>query len=79
MADYSADIQNLNVAAEICKTHEITTQVNGVVTTYPRWPTAWAACEVVWRNYLDMKTMEGSGDEDDRRTVMIEAARLRGL
>ena len=79
MTDYSQQIADLQAAADICQHHVITQAVNGIQPEYPRWTTAWAACEVVWRNYLDMKTMEGSGDEDDRRTVIREAARLRGL
>ena len=78
MANYSQAIDDLKAAAEICQRHVITTSVNGVNSEYPRWPQAWAACEVVWRNYLDMKTMaEDGSDNDDRRTVIQEARRLR--
>jgi hypothetical protein len=78
MADYSQQIADLNTAATICAKpeHQITEPVNGHNSTYPRWPEAWKACEVVWRNYLDMKTMDGDGAESDRQTVLIEAGRL---
>ena len=77
MADYSIQLQDLQTAADICRQHTITTSVNGVNSEYPRWPEAWEACEVVWRNYLDAKTMDGVNDEDDRATVIREARRLR--
>jgi hypothetical protein len=76
MADYFQQIQDLKAAAEICQKHTITTPVNGVQTSYPRWPWAWKACEVVWRNYLDMQTMMGANDEEDRNTVINEASKL---
>lgn len=78
MADYSTQIADLKASAEICQQHVITSPVNGIQPEYPRWPEAWAACEVVWRNYLELKTMDGSGDED-RMTVIREARRLKGL
>ena len=77
MADYAQQINDLNEAAEICQIHIIKTPVNGIQPDYPRWPEAWAACEVVWRNYLDMQTMAGDSDERDRETVLSEARRLR--
>lgn len=77
MADYSQQIDDLKVAAEICERHTITTLVNGVQSTYPRWPEAWKACEVVWRNYLDLQTMMDGGSEADRKTVIEEASKLR--
>ena len=76
MADYSQQIEDLKAAAEICQRHVIKTPVNGIQPEYPRWPNAWEACEVVWRNYLEMKTMDGI-DEESRYTVMREAYRLR--
>ena len=76
MADYSQQIEDLKAAAEICQRHVITAPVNGIQPEYPRWPNAWEACEVVWRNYLEMKTMDGI-DEESRYTVMREAYRLR--
>jgi hypothetical protein len=75
MADYTAPIADLNAAAEICQQHRLG-PVNGVQPEYPRWPEAWAACEVVWRDYLDMQTMVGVNDEDDRQTVQREAGRI---
>jgi hypothetical protein len=77
VTDYSAQIDDLKAAAAICERHTITTAVNGANSSYPRWPTAWEACEVVWRNYLDMKSMEGDSAEVDRETVVIEAGKLR--
>jgi hypothetical protein len=78
MADYSQQVADLANAAMICERHVITTSVNGVNSDYPRWPNAWAACEVVWRSYLDMKTMaEDGSDDDDRNTVIREARRLK--
>lgn len=77
MADYSQQVDQLNEAANICWLHVITTPVNGIQPEYPRWPEAWAACEIVWRNYLDMRTMDESDDEKDRRTVILEAKRLK--
>lgn len=77
MADYAQQIDDLKVAAEICERHTITTLVNGVQSNYPRWPEAWKACEVVWRNYLDLKTMEAAAAEADRQTVITEASKLR--
>jgi sugar/nucleoside kinase (ribokinase family) len=77
MADYSQQIADLLAAAEICQRHTITTPVNGIYAEYPRWPEAWKACEVVWRNYLDIQTMAGVDDEADRRTAINEARRLR--
>lgn len=76
VADYSQQVADLNAAAEICEQHRITTPVNGVQTEYPRWPAAWEACEVVWRNYLDMKTMEGDSTETDRDEVIREASKF---
>lgn len=76
MADYSQQMADLQAAADICQQHVIKTPVNGVQSEYPRWPEAWAACEKVWRNYLDMKTLEAI-DEDDRRVIIDESNRLR--
>jgi hypothetical protein len=76
VADYSQQISDLNAAAEICEQHRITTPVNGIQPEYPRWPEAWQACEVVWRNYLDMKTMESDGAEADRDIVINEARKF---
>lgn len=75
-ADYSQQIDDLKAAADICQKHVITTSINGVTSEYPRWPQAWAACEVVWRNWLDMQTMKES-DVDDRGFVNFEASKLR--
>lgn len=79
MADlaYFDQIQQLRTAAEICDRHRITDPVNGIQPDYPRWPEAFAACEIVWRNYLDLQTLEGANDEADRETVMREAGKLR--
>lgn len=78
MADYSMQIAELIAAAEVCQRHTIIMPVNGIQPQYPRWPEAWKACEIVWRNYLEMQTMAQDGsDERDRRNVMIEAYRLR--
>jgi hypothetical protein len=75
MADYSQQINDLQAAAAICERHVITTPVNGIQPAYPRWPEVWKACEVVWRNYLDLQTMRVS-DVDDRNVVILEARRL---
>jgi hypothetical protein len=77
MADYSQQIANLQAAAEICQKHTIMSPVNGVSSEYPRWPTAWKACELVWRDYLEIKTMAGPNDEADREAVISEARKLR--
>lgn len=78
MSDYSLQIEDLKAAAEVCERHVITEQVNGVQSSYPRWPEAWEACETVWRNYLDMKTMAPDGSDDaDRALVILEAGRLK--
>jgi hypothetical protein len=77
MADYSHQIDDLKAAAAICERHTIATEVNGVQSSYPRWPEAWAACETVWRNYLDMQTMAGENDEGDRLFIIHEASKLR--
>jgi hypothetical protein len=80
MADYSHQIDDLKFAAEVCERHVITEPVNGVQSSYPRWPEAWAACETVWRVYLDMKTMAPDGSDDaDRSAVILEASRLKGF
>lgn len=76
MADYSQQIDDLQASAAICERHTITTPVNGIQPAYPRWPEAWKACEVVWRNYLELRTMRDS-DVDDREQVVQEAMRLR--
>lgn len=76
MADYAIQTEQLTEAAEICDRHKIVS-TNGVTTNYPRWPNAWAACEIVWRNYLEMKTMDQPNDESDREIVIDEANRLR--
>lgn len=78
MADYSQQIADLQAAADICQRHVITTPVNGVNSEYPRWPNAWSACEIVWRNYLEMQTVATDGSDDaDRQTVIQEARILR--
>lgn len=77
MADYSQQVADLQAAATICERHKITQGVNGIQPDYPRWPEAWAACEIVWRNYLDMETMNHEGDEADRPAILIEAGKLR--
>ena len=77
MADYSQQIDDLKAAEEICQRHIITTPVNGVQPAYPRWSNAWTACETVHRDWLEMNTMNGADDEDDRQAVMREAQRLR--
>jgi len=77
MADYSQAIDELRAAEEICQRHVITTSVNGVQSSYPRWANAWTACETVHRAWLEMNTMNDAGDEDDRQTVMREAYKLR--
>jgi hypothetical protein len=77
MADYSQQIAELNAAAEICRHHAITRPVNGIQPAYPRWPEAFKACEAVWRAYLEVKTMSGPHDEDDRQAVINEASKLR--
>jgi hypothetical protein len=80
VADYSIQIEDLKAAAAVCQQHVITEPVNGVQSSYPRWPSAWAACETVWRNYLDMKTMAPDGSDDaDRAAVILEATRLKGF
>ena len=76
MADYTQQIDDLKAVAAICEKHTIANP-QGVHANYPRWPRAWEACELVWKNYLDMKTMEGASDEEDRKTVIDEARRLR--
>jgi hypothetical protein len=76
MADYSQQIDDLKAAAEICERHTIATPAN-VHTNYPRWPVAWEACEVVWRSYLNMQTMDGANDEVERNTIIDEASKLR--
>lgn len=76
MADYAVQIEDLKAAAAICEQHTMPNP-EGVHLTYPRWPNAWAACEIVWRNYLDMQTMLGDNAEDDRQTVIDEARTLR--
>jgi hypothetical protein len=76
MADYSVQIEHLINAAKICEQHEIES-TNGIKTYYPRWPVAWEACEIVWRNYLDMKTMDGKNDERDRQIIINEANQMR--
>lgn len=76
MADYSQQIADLQAAADICLQHVIKSPVNGVQPDYPRWSNAWAACEVVWRNYLESRTID-ENDEADWRAVITEARRLR--
>ena len=77
MADYSAQIDDLKAAEEICQRHVITMPVNGVQSSYPRWSNAWTACETVHRNWLEMNTMNDAVDEDDRQAVMRESYKLR--
>jgi hypothetical protein len=76
MADYSQQIADLQAAADICQQH-VLGPVKGKQVEYPRWPNAWAACEIVWRNYLEMKTMDGDNSERDRDIVIDEARRLK--
>ena len=77
MADYSQQIDDLKAAEEICQRHVITAPVNGVQSSYPRWPNAFAGCEKIHQWWLETETMKNSGDEDDRQAVMREAYRLR--
>ena len=78
MADYSQQLDALQAAAEVCERHTIKASVNGVQPDYPRWPAAWAACERVWRAWLEVQTMARDGsDDEDRRMVLDEARRLR--
>lgn len=79
MADlaYMQQIDDLKAAAAICNEHRIVTPINGIQPEYPRWSAAWEACEVVWRNYLDMQTMAMDGSDDaDRAAVIVESRRL---
>jgi hypothetical protein len=71
--DYSQRIADLKEAATICEAHQIQP-----AREYPRWPEAWKACEIVWRNYLDMQTIRNDKDFDDRATVNEEARKLGG-
>jgi hypothetical protein len=73
--DYSQRIADLKEAAAICEKHQIDKLAGQ---TYPRWPEAWKACEIVWRNYLDMQTIKSDQDLDDRATVNEEARKLGG-
>jgi hypothetical protein len=81
--DYSQQIADLKAAAAICERHTITRPVNGIQPAYPRWPNAWAACEKVWRDYLELQTLDGPDGEQnqkalqDRQTVIDEARKLR--
>lgn len=76
MTDYSQQIADLQTAAQICIEHRLTEPVNGTPRPdYPAWPNAWKACEVVWRNHLELETMKDS-DVDDRNFVNLEAQRL---
>ena len=77
MADYSQHLDDLRAAEEVCQRHVITTTVNGVSSSYPRWPNAFAGCERVHQWFLETETMKNSGDEDDRQAVMREAYKLR--
>jgi hypothetical protein len=78
MADYSQQIDDLRTAEEICQRHVITTTVNGVQSSYPRWPNAYAnACEKIHAWWLETETMKNSGDEEDRQAVMREALALQ--
>jgi hypothetical protein len=77
MADYSQQIDDLKAAEEICQRHVITETVNGVQSSYPRWPNAFSSCEKVHQWWLETETMKNSGDEEDRQAVMRESARLR--
>jgi hypothetical protein len=71
MPDYSQQIADLQAAAGICEQHQIQPALK-----YPRWPNAWAACEVVWGKWLDLQTMKES-DVDDRDFVNWEARNLK--
>jgi hypothetical protein len=75
MADYFQHLDELRAAEEICQRHVITT--NGVQSSYPRWPNAFAGCEKIHQWWLETETMKNSGDEDDRQAVMREAYKLR--
>jgi hypothetical protein len=76
MADYSKQMADLANAALICEQHAIIRPVNGVQPEYPRWPEAWKSCEVVWRWFLESKTITPD-DKDDYQTVAREARKLR--
>jgi hypothetical protein len=77
VADYSQQIEDLQGAADICMQHTLGA-VNKVQPQYPRWPNAWAACETVWREYLEMRTMAADGsDNEDRETIIREAHKFR--
>jgi hypothetical protein len=73
MTDYSQQIADLQAAAHICEQHQMQPELK-----YPRWPNAWAACEKVWRNWLDLQTMKES-DLEDRNFVNWEAKNLKGF
>jgi hypothetical protein len=77
MADYSQQIDDLKAAEEICQRHVITATVNGMQSSYPRWPNAFAGCEKIHRWWLETETMKNAGDEDDYQAVAREARRLR--
>jgi hypothetical protein len=76
---YQQQIDELNQAAGICRVHELTNEVNGIKTNYPRWPEAWAACEKVWRNFLEVQNanIANESDLDDHEFVEHTAAKLR--
>jgi hypothetical protein len=74
--DYAQQIDDLKAADDICLRHVITTPVNGVHSSYPRWPSAFAECERVHRWFLEVETMKNDGDQADRDAVLLEASRL---
>jgi hypothetical protein len=77
VADYSQQIADLQVAADICMQHTLGA-VNKIQPQYPRWPNTWTACETVWREYLEVKTMAPDGsDNEDRETAIREADKFR--
>ena len=77
MADYSQQIDQIREAEEVCQRHVITTSVNGVQSSYPRWPNAFAGCEIIHQWWLETETMKNASDEDDRNVVILEAYRLK--
>jgi hypothetical protein len=78
-AIYQQQIDQLNQAAGICYKNALTNEVNGIKTTYPRWSEAWAACEKVWRNYLEVQNanISNESDLDDHEFVERVARMLR--
>ncbi len=75
--DLTEQIDQLKAAAEICQKHTLP-PVNGVQPDYPRWPNAWKDCEIVWRVYLDLQTIDKQNAEEEHGVVLDEADRLKG-